>query len=106
MVPGRLAVVVALVAVSAGAGETKVDAARGHFERGMHLYAVDRFDESIKEFEAGFLLAPRPEFLYNIGRAHREAKRPEQAARYFEKYLDLALDAADRAEVEREIARL
>jgi len=101
----RAGLALLLVAIAARAGEDTAGA-RAHFERGMNLYAIERYDEAIKEFEAGFLLKPKPEFLYNIGRAHREAKRPEQAARYFERYVDLAPDAADRAEVEQEIARL
>src|SRR5207245_625534 len=93
--------VVVLSASSARAGDQ--EKARACFEKGMNLYAVERWDEAIKEFEAGFLEQPIASFLYNIAQSHRQAGRREKAAAYFEKYLELDLAAADRADVLKQI---
>lgn len=81
-------------------------AAKRHYDRGTSLFALDRYDEAIKEFEAGYLDAPLPAFLYNIGQAHKKAGRPERARSYFERYLEMAPEAADRPQVERLIAEI
>lgn len=83
-------------------------AARAHdlFQRGMASFAVDRYDEAIAAFQAGFLLDPRPELLFNIAQAERKAHRKAQAVEYYQRYLDLRPAAPDRAQVERSIAEL
>lgn len=81
-------------------------AAKRHYDRGTALFALDRYDEAIKEFEAGYLEVPLPAFLYNIGQAHRKAGRTERARSYFERYLEMAPEAADRPQVERIIAEI
>lgn len=45
--------------------------ARKHFEAGRALFAVDRFAEAYEEFQAGYLLAPRPLFHFNCAQALR-----------------------------------
>ena len=81
--------------------------ARGeHFGKGMALFALYKYDEAIKEFEAGFLEKPDPAYLYNIGRAHQAANRKDLAIQYLQRYLQVAPGAANRAEVEMELAKL
>jgi tetratricopeptide (TPR) repeat protein len=80
--------------------------ARASFDRGTALYAVEHWDEAIREFEAGFIEEPLPSFLYNIAQAHKHAGRPAKAVAYYQKYLDLLPNAPDRAQVEQEIAEL
>ncbi|MFT3837336.1 MAG: hypothetical protein QM723_10115 [Myxococcaceae bacterium] len=53
-----------------GAGDD-VGEARKHFEAGRALYSVNRFADAQSEFEAGYALAPRPLFLFNIAQAAR-----------------------------------
>src|SRR5262245_24921982 len=82
----------------------KKEQAREHYDRGTSLFAIERYDEAIKEFEEAYVALPRPDFLYNIGQAHKRAGRPDKARAYFERYLELAPGAPDRAEVEKLIA--
>lgn len=77
-----------------------------HFGKGMALFALYKYDDAIKEFEAGFLEQPDPSYLYNIALAHKMAERREQAAQYFRRYLEVAPGAKNRAEVEDQLARL
>jgi tetratricopeptide (TPR) repeat protein len=78
--------------------------ARGLFERGMEHFRAAEYDGAIAQWEEGFRVKAAPEFLYNIGQAHRRARRPEQALPYYRRYLELRPDAPNRAEVERVIA--
>lgn len=71
------------------------------YKKGMAAYALEDWDGAIAEWDRGFREEPKPEFLYNIAQAHRQAGRHEQAMRFYQRYLDLKPDAADRAEVER-----
>jgi tetratricopeptide (TPR) repeat protein len=77
-----------------------------HYKKGMAAYALEDWDAAIAEFEAGFREEPNAAFLYNIAQAHRKAKRPEPAVKFYRKYLELAPDARDRGEVEGLIASL
>jgi tetratricopeptide (TPR) repeat protein len=81
-------------------------AAAEHFRRGMAAYALEDWDAAIAEFDKGFREQPRPEFLYNIAQAHRQARRFEPAIRFYQRYLELKPQAADRPEVERQIRAL
>jgi tetratricopeptide (TPR) repeat protein len=49
-----------------------VEQARAHFEAGNQHYAAGRYLESIREFQAGYALVPRPNFLVNLGQAYRK----------------------------------
>lgn len=80
--------------------------ARAAYERGMSLYAIEHWDEAIREFEIGFVAQPAPSFLYNIAQAHKRAGRRDRAADYFQKYLEMRPDAPDRVEVTRWIQEL
>lgn len=60
----------ACIALLLGAGDD-VGEARKHFEAGRALYSVNRFADAQSEFEAGYALAPRPLFLFNIAQAAR-----------------------------------
>ncbi len=101
----RAVLVAALLA--GGAAHAQEATARQHYESGMAACAVEDWDRAVTEFEAGFRVEPNPAFLYRIARAHQEAKRPEQAVRFYKQYLEVAPpDAPDRAEVEQRLAAL
>src|SRR5437867_4127540 len=90
-----------LCAAASRADKTK---ARDHFKRGMAHFVMDRYDEAIREFDAGFTEEPQPAFLYNIAQAHRKAGRPEQAIAFYKKYLSMTDDnAEDRPQVSEEL---
>jgi tetratricopeptide (TPR) repeat protein len=92
---------------AAGDGGSALDAqklrARELYQRGMASFAVDHLEQAIADFEAAFLIDPLPDLLYDIGQAHKKAKRPEKAIDYYQRYLDLRPDAPDRADVEKAI---
>jgi tetratricopeptide (TPR) repeat protein len=101
------AIAVATMISSARAGEdaqTKV--AKKHFYAGEKLFALGRFSDALKEYEAAFDAKPLPAFLFNIGQCHRNLHDYDAAIFSFRKYLSLLPEAANRAEVEDLIREL
>lgn len=97
----------ALFSVGVAHADDSTDAARRHFKTGMAAYVLEHWDEAIKEFEAGFLLEPKPIFLFNMAQAYRLSSRPREALTYYKKYLALGGPSApNRAEVQEQIQRL
>src|SRR6476619_1238802 len=96
----RLVVLVGLLMLVPLAARGNHEAARAHYEKGQALYALEKWDEAIAEFETSFKEEQHADILYNIAQAHRQAGRLEEAARFYRRYLDLVPDAADRAKVE------
>jgi tetratricopeptide (TPR) repeat protein len=86
--------------------------ARTHFEAGRALYILGNYSDAIREFAAGYQLAPRPQFLINLGQSHRKLGDLPKARDMYRKFLSEAPpDDPDRAaakqvldDVEREIA--
>ena len=63
------------------------DQARAHFFAGQGDYAAGRYEEALHEFEVGYGLAPRPEFLINFAQTYRKLGRYRDAAANIEQYL-------------------
>lgn len=110
MVRITLALALSLLAVTssiahAGDDERVVEAQR-HYEAGMASYHLEEYDQAISEWESGYRAKPAPQFLYNIAQAYRLSKRPDKALSFYQKYLKLDPNAANRPEVERHIAEL
>src|SRR5581483_2584479 len=81
--------------------------ARAHFEAGRAMYKLGNWAEALREFQAGYELAPRPQFLVNIAQAHRKLGDLPRAKEAFEKYLAASPpDSAERPQIERLIAEL
>jgi tetratricopeptide (TPR) repeat protein len=95
----RLAASIAILLAWQGAW-AQAPTARERYQKGMALYTLNDFDGALREFEEGFKLEPRAEFLYNIAQSHRKLGRREKAAEFYRKYLEFKPDASDRAEVE------
>lgn len=70
--------------------------ARSRFQLGESLYEQGRFDEALAEFERAHEISGRPELLYNIHLAHRDAGRPEEAAAALRGYLAEVEDIPNR----------
>src|SRR6185369_16797162 len=66
----------------------------------------NEYDQAIEEFAAAYRSKADPVFLYNIAQANRLAERPEQALEYYEKYLKVAENPPNKAEVDGRIADL
>jgi tetratricopeptide (TPR) repeat protein len=98
--------VVALAARSAAADDTATRTARRHFERGEQLYALTRFSEALDEYQRAFDARPIPDFLFNIGQCYRNLGDYDSAIFSYRKYLTLAPDAPNRAQVEQLITEL
>ncbi len=105
---------VLLVVVVAGVARAQAPApvderaqqAKQHYETGMAHFQLEEWDKAIEEWQAGFRAKPVPQFLYNIAQAYRQSKRPEKALSFYQKYLRMEPEAANRAEVEHHIAQL
>jgi tetratricopeptide (TPR) repeat protein len=98
--------VVALAARSARADDPATRTARHHFERGEKLYALTRFSEALDEYQKAFDARPIPDFLFNIGQCYRNLGDYDSAIFSYRKYLTLAPDAPNRAQVEQLITEL
>jgi tetratricopeptide (TPR) repeat protein len=74
-----------------------------HYQRAISLYKERRYEECIRELSAAYELRRLPALLLNLGHAHLDLGQPEQALRYYERYLAEAgtLTPAARADVER-----
>ncbi len=87
------------------AEDDPVTRARTHFEAGRALYRVGNYAEALRQFQAGYQLAPRPLFLLNIGQCHRKLDDLPQARTALQRFLDEApADAPERAQVRELLA--
>jgi tetratricopeptide (TPR) repeat protein len=85
---------VALGGGAAGAeGNRQLDEARAHFQAGQRAYGEARFDEALREFEAGYALSPRPEFLLNFAQTDRKLGRTDEAIEQCQRFLAAAPDS-------------
>ena len=84
---------------------TKAEARR-HYDAGLAHFNLREYPQAIDEFQAAYRILPDPVFLYNLGQSHRLSDNPEQALYFYQTYLRMAPDAANRTEVEDRIAAL
>ena len=61
--------------------------ARVHYDEGLRLYGDHDFAAAIREFEAGFALEPRREFLFGEAQAYRLAGDCARAIPLYERFL-------------------
>ena len=61
--------------------------ARAHYDQGLRLYGDRDFPAAIREFEAGFALEPRREFLFGEAQAYRLAGDCARAVPLYERFL-------------------
>jgi tetratricopeptide (TPR) repeat protein len=80
--------------------------ARRHFRSGKAAYAAGEYRRAIKEFLAGYRIAPKPAFLVNIAQSYRKAGEPREALLYFRTFLEVAPRSPMRKEVERLVEEL
>ncbi|MEM9188136.1 MAG: hypothetical protein AAGF12_03110 [Myxococcota bacterium] len=81
-------------------------AARQHFVAGRSLYDVGNFENAAVEFEEAYRLSNRPELLYNIYVAHRDAGNTRQARDSLASYLEAMDDPPDRVNLEARLQAL
>jgi hypothetical protein len=100
-----LALVLA-VGVAAAAPPSQEELARSHFVAGQQEYARGRWGEALHEFQLGYALSPRPEFLINFAQAYRKLGDYERATAECERYLATAPPPALAAQAERLLSQL
>ena len=95
-------VVLGLVAFvgPAAAQEGSDEEARMHFRLGRAYYDSGRFEEAANEFQQAYELSQRPQLLYNVFIAHRDAGELGEAIEALETYLELVPDAVGRESLE------
>lgn len=86
----HIALVVAMVACAGrvqAQSDDQVARARTHFEAGRALYQLGNYTEALREFAAGYQLAPRPQFLLNLGQCYRKLDDLGRAREMYQRYL-------------------
>jgi tetratricopeptide (TPR) repeat protein len=101
-----LTVTFSLVGAPLAAKPSPKAEAKQRYTAGMAAYNLEDYDGAIKEFDAAYRLVQDPLFLFNIGQAHRLAKRPEKALLFYRRYLTNMPGASNRSDVERWMAEL
>ena len=85
-----VAIVVTAPARRSDGQPSQEELARSHFVAGEQEYARGRWREALHEFEAGYALSPRPEFLINFAQVHRKLGDYDAAERECRQYLATA----------------
>jgi hypothetical protein len=92
-----IAILASPLAAHAQGAETDDEAAHRHFTIGQANYANGGFETAAVEFDEAYRLSHRPELLYNVYVAHRDAGHRLEAAAALRQYLELVPDAANAA---------
>jgi len=87
--------------------EDNISRARTHFEAGRALYQLGNYNEALREFAAGYQLAPRPQFLLNLGQCYRKLDDLANARLMYERYLkDAPPSDPERSQAEQILAEI
>jgi tetratricopeptide (TPR) repeat protein len=80
--------------------------ARQHFQLGRTFYDSGRFQQAVEEFSAAYKLSGRPQLLYNLYVANRDAGELPAAVDALRAYLDKVPDAPDRVNLKARLESL
>jgi tetratricopeptide (TPR) repeat protein len=95
-----VALLVLVANLPARADDDRETRARAHYEVGLGMYHLGNYRDAVREFSAGYELAPRPEFLINLGQAYRKLHDFDRAREMFKRYLATSdAQAPDRKQV-------
>jgi tetratricopeptide (TPR) repeat protein len=83
-----------------------VKEAQQHYRRGEAAFNAQRFEDAIKEWEAGYALVPRPLFVLNLGHAERRRGELRKALALYRRFLVVDPETKLRAEVEQVIQEI
>jgi tetratricopeptide (TPR) repeat protein len=98
------AVLLGVPRAARAAGDRDTAKAAEHFSLAEAAEKRGDWATAIYEYKAAHALKPHPSVLYNIAVNYEKLGDWDNAADYFQKYLDDSGDAPDRAEVEARIA--
>ncbi len=76
------------------------------FEEGTKAMQAGDAAAADKAWRAGYAIAKDPAFLVHMGEAEEKAGQPAEAGESYRRYLRVAPDASDRAEIEQRLTRL
>ncbi len=83
------------------------DLAKRLFNEGTVHYARGEYELAIERFRAAYLVTPKPDLLYDIGRALEKMGRNEDAAEVYEQYMHAGdLSYMDKMSMELRIKQL
>lgn len=80
--------------------------ARAHFQLGRTLYDGGRFEDAAREFQQAYDLSRRPQLLYNLFLALRDAAQVEPAIDALRRYLELVPNAQDGESLRARLASM
>jgi tetratricopeptide (TPR) repeat protein len=80
--------------------------AREHFQLGRSFYEQGKFQQAAEEFEIAYRMSARPQLLYNIYVARRDAGGLPMAIDALRGYLGQVADAPDRVNLEARLSSL
>jgi tetratricopeptide (TPR) repeat protein len=96
-----------VVLVAAPVAADNLTDARAHYEKANGAFALGKFADAAREYEAAFELRPDPALLYNAAQAHRIAGNKQRALLLYENDLRVyGSRISNRAEVQRHIEEL
>jgi hypothetical protein len=91
---------------ASGSGDSAVDEARRHMEKGQALFVEEKFSEAMVEFEAAYKVQPYKAFLYNAAVAAERAGDRERAIARYKEFLEGQPNAPDAPQIRANIERL
>ena len=86
--------------------EAKKAKAKALYEKGLSHYNLGEFDSAIAAFKDSYAVSNAPGLLFNIAQSYRLKKDYEQATYFYQTYLRLKPDAANRADVEARLKEM
>src|SRR5205814_7110369 len=93
-------------AVAEAAPPSQEGLARSHYVAGEEEYARGRWKEALHEFQIGYALSPRPEFLINFAQVYRKLGDFDRAIAECERYLATGPEASLAAPAQRLLQQL
>jgi len=84
-----------------------VKAAGQHFQKARELYQGGSYREAVSELEVALVLDPTAkDLVYNLGVLSEKLNRIDDSIKYFKRYVEMDVDASERAKGEAYIKRL
>jgi len=80
------------------------DKVREYYQKGVTHYELSEYNEAAGAFKEAYRLSKDPTYLYNIGRAYRQAKNCGEAGKFYGRYLAAVPDADDKEKIQGYIA--
>lgn len=66
------------------------------FSQAEQAFAERQFEKALKLYLSSYEASQLPELLFNVGQCYRNLSRPQDALFYYQRYLSLKPDAANR----------